>query len=45
MNAVETDGFGAYYEFEEFMTPKKDDARIAGIPEKTLPPANSRLIC
>jgi tetratricopeptide (TPR) repeat protein len=36
MNAVEKDGFGAYYEFEEFMTPKKDDARIAIIPKKTL---------
>jgi tetratricopeptide (TPR) repeat protein len=36
MNAVETDGFGAYYEFEEFMTPKKDDARIAAIQKKPL---------
>ena len=36
MDKVEKDGFGAYYEFEEFMTPKKDDARIASIPKKTL---------
>ncbi len=36
MNAVDKEGFGAYYEFEEFMTPKKDDARIASIPKKIL---------
>ena len=36
MNAIEKDGFGAYYEFEEFMTPKKDDARIAAIQKKPL---------
>jgi tetratricopeptide (TPR) repeat protein len=36
MKAVETDGFGAYYEFEEFMTPKKDVARIARIQNKQL---------
>jgi hypothetical protein len=34
LQGVETHGFGAYYEFEEFMTPQKDDARIAGIPKK-----------
>ena len=36
MNAIEKDGFGAYYEFEEFMTPKRDDARIASIPKRML---------
>lgn len=36
LQGVETHGFGAYYEFEEFMTPQKDDARIASIPKKTL---------
>ena len=41
MKAVETNGLGNYYEFEEFMAPKKDDARLATVPRKV--PTNSEL--